>query len=294
MNKIFKIYKIEFPSNKVYIGQTCDYKSRWREHLLDAASGIQRKVYNAMRKYKTTLENFSIIEDNILSKEEANAREIYYIELYDSFKNGYNSTPGGDGFQLYGENHPMAKLSDEQILNIRIIRASKLYTMSEVYKFYETEMSYSGFEKIWNYETRKEIGEEYNTEELHKFYKKFTKTVGQAHGNSKLTNEQVIEIRNKYWVDGIKMEDIWEDFKDLYSLSGFRKVVLGSTYKNVPMPQQTEKCSYKKKLTKEQVLLIREKYESGMKITEIIEKWFSNYSESAIYLIATRQRYKNY
>lgn len=39
-----------------------------------------------MRKYKTTLENFSIIEDNILSKEEANAREIYYIELYDSFK----------------------------------------------------------------------------------------------------------------------------------------------------------------------------------------------------------------
>lgn len=294
MNKIFKIYKIEFPSNKVYIGQTCDYKSRWREHLLDAASGIQRKVYNAMRKYKTTLENFSIIEDNILSKEEANAREIYYIELYDSFKNGYNSTPGGDGFQLYGENHPMAKLSDEQILNIRIIRASKLYTMSEVYKFYETEMSYNGFEKIWNYETRKEIGEEYNTEELHKFYKKFTKTVGQAHGNSKLTNEQVIEIRNKYWVDGIKMEDIWEDFKDLYSLSGFRKVVLGSTYKNVPMPQQTEKCSYKKKLTKEQVLLIREKYESGMKITEIIEKWFPNYSESAIYLIATRQRYKNY
>lgn len=247
-----------------------------------------------MRKYKTTLENFSIIEDNILSKEEANAREIYYIELYNSFKNGYNSTPGGDGFQLYGENHPMAKLSDEQILNIRIIRASKLYTMSEVYKFYETEISYNGFEKIWNYETRKEIGEEYNTEELHKFYKKFTKTVGQAHGNSKLTNEQVIEIRNKYWVDGIKMEDIWEGFKDLYSLSGFRKVVLGSTYKNVPMPQQTEKCSYKKKLTKEQVLLIREKYESGMKITEIIEKWFPNYSESAIYLIATRQRYKNY
>lgn len=155
---------------------------------MDAASGVERKLYNAMRKYKTTLESFSIIEDNIQSKEEANLRERYYIELYDSFKNGYNSTPGGDGFQLYGENHPMAKLSDEQILNIRIIRYSKLYTISEVYEFYKTEMSYSGFEKIWNYETRAEIGKEYDSEELHEFYKKFTKTVGQTHGNAKLTN----------------------------------------------------------------------------------------------------------
>ena len=52
-------------------------------------------------------------------------------------KNGYNSTAGGDnGFQKKGEEHPQAKLSDLQVLEIRKIRASKLYTMEEVFNFY--------------------------------------------------------------------------------------------------------------------------------------------------------------
>ena len=51
-------------------------------------------------------------------------------------KNGYNSTAGGDnGFQKKGEEHPQAKLSDLQVLEIRKIRASKLYTMEEVFNF---------------------------------------------------------------------------------------------------------------------------------------------------------------
>ena len=33
-----------------------------------------------MRKYNIVLDNFSIIEDNILTQEEANTKEIYYIE----------------------------------------------------------------------------------------------------------------------------------------------------------------------------------------------------------------------
>ncbi len=33
-----------------------------------------------MRKYNIVLDNFSIIEDNILTQEEANIKEIYYIE----------------------------------------------------------------------------------------------------------------------------------------------------------------------------------------------------------------------
>lgn len=40
--------------------------------------------------------------------------------------------------------------------------------------------------------------------------------------------------------------------------------------------------------------MIREKYNSGIKIKDIIHTWFPEYSESAIYLIATKQRYKNY
>ena len=51
MSKIFSIYKIQFPNGKVYIGQTIDVNSRWREHLREAATGNNTKVNRAMRKY---------------------------------------------------------------------------------------------------------------------------------------------------------------------------------------------------------------------------------------------------
>lgn len=297
MDTIFKIYKIQFPNGKVYIGQSKNYKNRWREHLKEAIKGNDLKVYRAMRKYNITIEAFSIIEDNITTQDEANVREIYYIQEYDSIKNGYNIAEGGQhGNGLKGEDHPNHILSDDQILEIREIRASKLYTMKEVYSFYDDLMSYSGFQKIWLYESRPDIASELNTQELKDFYSIDKRAMlGENHFLSKLTTEEVIKVRNQYWVEGLEMKEIYENYKDKYSLSGFRKIVLGNTYKDIPMPEKSNKCKKKKdKLTKEQVLFIREKYDSGIKIMEIIKNWFPDYKEPSMYLIATRQRYKNW
>ena len=297
MEKIFKIYKIQFPNGKVYIGQSVNYKNRWREHLREATRGNDLKIYRAMRKYNITIEAFSIIEDNITSQDEANSKEIYYIKEFDSIKNGYNITEGGQcGNGLYGESHPNHILTDDQIKEIREIRATKTYTMKEVYAFYDDLMSYSGFQKIWLYESRSEIASELNTQELRDFYSTDKRTMkGEKHFLSKLTTEEVIEVRNQYWVEGLEMKEIYENYKDKYSLSGFKKIVLGNTYTDVPMPEKSNKCKKKKdKLTKEQVLFIREKYDSGIKIMEIIKNWFPDYKEPSIYLIATRQRYKNW
>ena len=99
-----------------------------------------------MRKYHTTLQDFSIVEDNILTPEEANAKEIYYIEYYNSYYNGYNSTLGGNsGFQRRGENHPSAKLSDAEVEIIRKIRSTKQYTFQEVFFLYKDKLSLQGF-----------------------------------------------------------------------------------------------------------------------------------------------------
>lgn len=297
MEKIFKIYKIQFPNGKVYIGQSINYKNRWREHLREAARGNDLKIYRAMRKYNITIEAFSIIEDNITSQDEANSKEIYYIKEFNSIKNGYNITEGGQcGNGLYGESHPNHILTDNQIKEIREIRATKTYTMKEVYAFYDDLMSYSGFQKIWLYESRPEIASELNTQELRDFYSIDKRTMkGEKHFLSKLTTEEVIKVRNQYWVEGLEMKEIYEYYKDKYSLSGFKKIVLGNTYTDIPMPEKSSKCKKKKdKLTKEQVLFIREKYDSGVKIMEIIKNWFPDYKEPSIYLIATRQRYKNW
>jgi hypothetical protein len=80
----------------------------------------------------------------------------------------------------------------------------------------------------------------------------------------------------------------------LYSLSGFRKIVLGQTFTNVPIPNKSSLCKKKENLTKEEVLFIRQKYSEGFKVMEIIRQWFPNKSESSISLIVHNKRYTNY
>jgi hypothetical protein len=52
-------------------------------------------LYDAINKYGS--ENFSIEEVEECSPEVLNDREVYWIEQYGSFKNGYNATRGGEG-----------------------------------------------------------------------------------------------------------------------------------------------------------------------------------------------------
>ena len=294
MNKVFKIYKIQFPNGKVYIGQTYNIKKRWNEHLNEAKRGNDIKVYRAMRKYNITISAFSIIEENILTQESANLKEIYYIAKYDSWHNGYNCGPGGNnGWQPKGENHPNAILTDEELLQLRLIRASKVYTMQQVFEFYKNRLSYSGFQKDWDYQSRPDIGIEYNTEELKEFYSLDKRMLrGEGHFLSKLTNKQVLEARIKYWINGVKMKDIYQEYSNLYSLSGFRKIILGDSFTEVPMPQPSSLCKKKKlPLKKETVLEIKELLKTKT-ITEVVN--ITNVPRMTVYRISTNKCYKNY
>jgi hypothetical protein len=99
-------------------------------------SGIDTKFYRAIRKYG--IDNIKSKELEVThSQEEAKEREKYYIKEYDTFKNGYNMTLGGDGgdvisllskdrYEKYinklkdvtcGKNNPrFSGISDEEIL----------------------------------------------------------------------------------------------------------------------------------------------------------------------------------
>lgn len=89
------------------------------------------------------------------------------------------------------------------------------------------------------------------------------------------------------------MRDIWESYKEIYSLSGFRKIVLGQTYTNVPMPKRTNKCKKRRIITNEEVLFIRQKYNEGYKVMEIIRTWFPDISESSVSLIVHNKKHTN-
>lgn len=88
------IYKITNKVNgKSYIGQTrYTIEFRWKQHQHKKDNTY---FHNAIHKYGIENFNIEILEEcNI---EDLNNREIFYIAKYDTFKNGYNLTIGGDG-----------------------------------------------------------------------------------------------------------------------------------------------------------------------------------------------------
>ena len=90
------IYKITNQENKMcYIGQSVDVSKRWKDHAkcglgIDAPQG--NKLYKDMQAYGIWNFSWELLEK--CPKEELNAKERYYIELYQSKDYGYNTVKG--------------------------------------------------------------------------------------------------------------------------------------------------------------------------------------------------------
>lgn len=94
------IYKAtSITTGKVYIGQSCQtLQKRMSQHLYKATSDYDpnNHFHNAIRKYGFQDFVFQIIEDDITDNELLNEREKYWINYYNSYYDGYNSTLGGE------------------------------------------------------------------------------------------------------------------------------------------------------------------------------------------------------
>lgn len=89
------IYKV---TNKVtgksYIGQTRNtVEFRWRQHY---KAKDNKYFHRAIQKYGK--ENFEVTTLEKVKVELLNDREIYYINKYNTFNNGYNLTKGGSAY----------------------------------------------------------------------------------------------------------------------------------------------------------------------------------------------------
>ena len=97
------IYKITNTLNdKVYIGQTIKtVQKRFAQHKNNSNKEYfsQIVLYKAFNKYG--IENFICEEIEEVPNDKLDEREKYWIEYYDSYFNGYNSTLGGRATQLY-------------------------------------------------------------------------------------------------------------------------------------------------------------------------------------------------
>ena len=97
------IYKITNKVNdKIYIGQTVKtVEKRFQQHKNNSNKTYfsQIVLYRAFNKYG--IENFICEEIEEVPNELLDEREKYWINYYDSYFNGYNSTLGGRATPLY-------------------------------------------------------------------------------------------------------------------------------------------------------------------------------------------------
>ena len=100
---IYSIYPKD-GTKEIYIGKTNNPRRRWNEHIREHSTcSILKKAF---RKYG--INNFKMVillEIKASSIENLNtilnALEPLYIKKYNTFKNGYNATSGGEGICNY-------------------------------------------------------------------------------------------------------------------------------------------------------------------------------------------------
>lgn len=101
-------------TNKYYIGQSIDIYRRLLQHKNYCKNYIDQIIA------ATGAENFEVSILKICQIKELDDLERFFIEKYQSqFPLGYNITKGGQGQP--GEENPQAILTEEDVINIRVL-----------------------------------------------------------------------------------------------------------------------------------------------------------------------------
>ena len=237
------IYLVEnLLNHKKYIGQAKNIKQRFvKNHKYDYKNpnncNYETKFYQALRKYG--LDNFKVEVLQLCEEEELDRLEVEYIDKYDSFINGYNSTKGGQFWSpnihseeteekrritreknksLMSENHPRAKLTNQQVWDIRQ-RYIDGESIKEIYEdFKDLYSNQQTFKRIVLGQTYITVGNIPNKEQV-------------RHTNAKLTDVQIKEIRNSYKKGVISYRELGEKYN--LSDSSLAAIIKRETYKNV-------------------------------------------------------------
>lgn len=86
------IYRLIFPDGKSYIGQT-------KRCLIDRILEHSFKIENPKSKKEIAIRDFKMFNVEVLDYgSNLDYLEQYYINKFDSYNNGYNSTPDGQGY----------------------------------------------------------------------------------------------------------------------------------------------------------------------------------------------------
>lgn len=296
------IYKITNKvNNKVYIGQTrYTVESRWRQHLKNYnVEHRKQPLYMAFEKYG--VENFEVELIEEVNVDKLDEREIFWIAKYDSFKNGYNATIGGQGGKIYywtDSNYEEIRtmyLSGFTSANIAKHYNVSAWTIIQILKSLNVKIkgnplamnAVEAAEFIKRYEngtSLKELASEYNTDK--ETVKRFLKKKGvNLRVHSVLINDEALQkaLINDY-VEGMRYKDL--ETKYSADTRTIKKILVKhginlDIYRGLKRTTKGAFC-----LTDEQCLEAIKLYNSNMTVKEIAKKY--NINISTVYSMLAR------
>jgi len=192
------VYKVtNIINNKIYIGVSkFDIDKRKWEHLNDSDNSSDFVFHKAIRKYGIENFNWEVI-DEANSIEELKQKEIFYIKDYNAFYKtgyGYNMTHGGDlNDHLKGEDSPVSKLTEQQVLEIHKLLKNTYLTYPEIISklnlpIGDRQINYINYGMHWNID-----GVKYPIRDDARAKTK----MGSNNPKSTFTDDVVLEIINK-------------------------------------------------------------------------------------------------
>lgn len=232
------IYSITNKVNgKRYIGLSTNIKRRIASHKYQLKYNRHEnfKLQRAWNKYGEESFKFDVLVECINSENLAQV-EMDLIEKYDSFRNGYNCSKGGEGVIGYEVPEEARKKMSMAKQGTRLSQETR------------KKMSLSRKGKICSEETKRKIAAKAkgrgHSEEARKkmslskkgkkrLQESVNKTVIANKGkNSPLTESDVIDIRIRR-LNGEKIVDINKDY-DLVCKSTISKICNNNSWKNIP------------------------------------------------------------
>jgi group I intron endonuclease len=273
----YYIYLYTNPKNKKsYVGITDNIERRKSGHIQKEWNEEDCKFARAIKKHGYNSFEFSVLEE-VENMEQAKVREVYWVQFYDSYTNGYNSTLGGD------YNGTPRKLSDRDVEDIRFLLQNKhdlkLQDIADMYKVNITCIS-----QIKNNKLRCGMNKIGKIERPGSFKK------GEDNTMSKLTVEQVKDIKNSL-SQGIRRSELMKKYG--VTKNAIREIAVGKSWKHVESDykyERRERCA-DTKMTKEKVIQLRQDVANGMTHKAAGEKY--QISRMTVQQIVYRKSWKD-
>lgn len=148
--QICGVYKItHIASGKSYIGISKNIERRWTQHRSWVNTGKRKSaIYAALQKYGIDAFSWQIIEQ--CQPDQLEIREQHWIAVFDTFRNGYNLTAGGE----YNK-----ELSDESRKRMSESHKGKKQSQDLIEKRIKRGEEHYRFGKIISNETKRKISE---------------------------------------------------------------------------------------------------------------------------------------